>query len=88
MQSVVVDLDAKAVFVRGGRHKIPIPGDYSVSVISGRETVIDTTAPEIHFLPDGTSSGGEILISSPAGGRARVDINWLSGLARNSNASP
>lgn len=87
VQSVIIDLEAKAVFL-GSERRILVPGDYGISVIVGRETVADTKRPEIHFLPDGTSSGGEILISDPVGLRVRVDINWLTSLTRISNAIP
>lgn len=88
LQTVVIDLEAKAVFVRGGHYRILIPADYSVSVVAGREIVADAKAPEIRFSPDGTSSGGEIVISSPAGAQAQLEISWLTGLARMSDASP
>jgi hypothetical protein len=42
----------------------------------------------VHFLPDGTSSGAEIQIWAPDGGGARLDVNWLTGLSRVSNAKP
>lgn len=85
-QSVVIDLKAKRVAV-AKKSGIQIPEDYALSVVVGRETVTNQKSLEIFFLPDGTSSGAEILISSPKGDRARIDINWLTGLARISDAS-
>ena len=81
-QSVSIDLALKRVSARGGERVVTIPENYMVSVLVGRETVVDDTAPEIHFLPDGTSSGAEIVISGPNGDKARVDTNWLTGLSK------
>lgn len=85
-QSVVIDLKTKRVTAKKERD-IQIPQDLSLSVVVGRETVSNEEVLEIFFLPDGTSSGAEIMISSPKGDMARVDVNWLTGLARVSDAS-
>lgn len=85
-QSVMIDLKTKRV-TAVKQSGIQISEDYSLSVVVGRETVSNEKSPEIFFLPDGTSSGAEILISSPKGEKARVDVNWLTGLARVSDAS-
>jgi general secretion pathway protein H len=87
-RSVIIDLEAKTAFATDGRLRIRIPSDYSVSVVAGREVSADANVPEIRFLPDGTSSGGEIVVSDPSGAQARIDISWLSGLARISDARP
>jgi len=85
-QSVVIDLKAKRV-TAAKKSGVQIPADYALSVVVGRETVTNQKSLEIFFLPDGTSSGGEILISSPKGDKARIDVNWLTGLARVIDAS-
>ena len=33
---------------------------------------------QIQFFPDGSSSGGEVSLQSPAGG-SRITVNWLTG---------
>ena len=86
-QRVTIDLKTKQLSSQNGRRMVMIPGEYAVSVVIGRETVVDTQVLEVHFLPDGTSSGAEIMITGPGGGQARVDVNWLTGLARVSDAS-
>lgn len=85
-QSVAIDLKAKRVAV-AEKSGVQIPEEYSLSVVVGRETVTNRKSLEIFFLPDGTSSGAEILISGPGGDQARIDVNWLTGLARVSDAS-
>ena len=84
--SVVIDLKSKRV-TAAKKSEVQIPADYALAVVVGRETVTDMKLLEIFFLPDGTSSGAEILISGPVGDKARVDVNWLTGLARVSDAS-
>lgn len=85
--SAVIDLENKRVISPEGGRAIDIPSEFDVSVTLGRETVTDAKRLEVHFLTDGTSSGAEILISDRQKRKARVDINWLTGLARASDAS-
>lgn len=87
-QSVTIDLKTKTVVRESAERDLIIPADYSLSVVVGRETVTGSKTVQIYFLPDGTSSGGEIVISSPQGVAARVDINWLTGLSRASDGKP
>jgi len=84
--SVVIDLKSKRV-TAAEKSGVQLPEEYLLSVVVGRETVTDRKSLEIFFLPDGTSSGAEIMISGPIGDKARIDINWLTGLARVSDAS-
>ena len=84
-QSVTIDLKAKKVSGPRGE-RVVIPAAYKISVVVGRETVADTKVLDVHFLPDGTSSGAEILITAPDGEGARLDVNWLTGLSRISDA--
>jgi len=86
-RSVVIDLEAKRILGPADGRMVRIPGDYAISVIVGKQTVADDKRPEVHFLPDGTSSGAEIVITAPDGERARVDVNWLTGLARVSDGT-
>lgn len=85
----LVTIDLKAKQVSGDRgEEVVIPAGYKISVVVGRETVTDAKVLDVHFLPDGTSSGAEITISAPGGESARLDVNWLTGLSRVSDAKP
>ena len=86
-RSVTIDLKAKEVSGPLGE-RVVIPASYKVSVVVGRETVTDTKVLDVHFLPDGTSSGAEILITAPDGEGARLEVNWFTGLSRVSDAKP
>lgn len=66
---------------------VQFPETFKLVVTVGRETVSDTERLQVHFLPDGTSSGVGISISDLAGGKARVETNWLTGLTRQVDAS-
>jgi general secretion pathway protein H len=61
---------------------IQFPDTFKLVVTVGRETVSNTERLQVHFLPDGTSSGVDISISDPAGRTTRVQTNWLTGLTR------
>jgi general secretion pathway protein H len=84
-QSAMIDLEEKTIdgnFDEG----FVLPPTHKLVVTVGRETVSDVKRIEIHFLPDGTSSGAVIEISDPNGKSARVETNWLTGLSRRVDA--
>lgn len=45
------------------------------------------TQPAIHFYPDGSSSGGNLRLRL-TGGEQRIDVSWLTGVARFGMARP
>ncbi|ANG63777.1 type II secretion system protein GspH [Marinobacterium aestuarii] len=43
--------------------------------------------PSIRFYPDGSSSGGSLLLSGPSG-RYRIDVDWLTGRVHIDDGTP
>ncbi len=76
-QSVVVDVAAHAVTV--GQNRIELPSDVRLSVTTGAELIVEGGRGMIAFFPDGTSSGGEIILGDPSGLVSIVRVNWITG---------
>ena len=56
---------------------IVLPGELSLSLNSGAQRGI-VPAASVLFYPDGSSSGGSLVLSAPSG-KMTIDINWLTG---------
>jgi general secretion pathway protein H len=78
-QPEAVDFDAtsRRFAVVGGREAVVLPNDVSVTVVSARAADAES-GMRIVFFPDGSSSGGTILLTSPRGQNV-IGIDWLSG---------
>lgn len=63
---------------------IVLPGELSLSLIGGAPHGI-VPPGSVLFYPDGSSSGGRLELSAPAGKMA-IDINWLTGEVTLANA--
>lgn len=80
-KDVIFDLSAQ-------RYGIDAPdtafaNDLTIAVESARELRRTDTGQVIRFFPDGSSSGGRILVTHKMRNRPQViDINWLTGVAR------
>jgi general secretion pathway protein H len=74
--SLVFDT-AKRHFVRSGRNSdVELSPDISVRLLTAK--ISDTKRPEIRFFSDGSSSGGEIVLSDGREQR-HINISWLTG---------
>lgn len=55
-----------------------IPADASIDVTSAQQDADAQGDARIRFFPDGSSSGGHIVLRSPRYG-VRVNVDWLTG---------
>ena len=76
-QGFVVDLRAHA-FAAPGREPRKFPADATVRVTSAAEDAAPGGVARIRYFPDGSSSGGNIVVSEARRG-VRVDVDWLTG---------
>jgi general secretion pathway protein H len=75
---VRIDVSAGAVTVGNGTaYRLPAPLEFDLETIE-RET--DGTAiGGIRFFPDGSATGGTLVITDRLARRARLRVNWLTG---------
>ncbi len=73
----VLDLNAHRFRIDGsGTH--PLPDDIELRLYTAQAELIDAATGAIRFYPDGSSTGGEITLSSES--RAfHVGVDWLTG---------
>jgi general secretion pathway protein H len=76
-QAFTVDLRGHT-FAAPGRAPRRLPADAAVRVTSAAENITQAGTARIRFFPDGSSSGGRIVLG---GGRhsAVVAVDWLTG---------
>lgn len=60
------------------QHLLTLPRDVSMTVTTGLETTIKNRQVVLTFLPNGSASGLEIDLVGKQ--RARIEVNWLTGL--------
>jgi general secretion pathway protein H len=78
-QTRVFDLDTRANRWRNARGQtVTLPPDMRLSITSAREDAPDNHTGRIRFFPDGSSTGGHIVVQR--GQRQwRIDVAWLTG---------
>ncbi len=85
-QPVTLRFDQRArCYQADGERRRCLPANLHWTLHTASLTV--EQAPMIRFHPDGSSTGGHILLDSAAG-RRRIDIAWLTGLASLEPAAP
>jgi general secretion pathway protein H len=73
-----VDLEQRRYQVSGERRAFRFPRDVDVKLVVADFQGLPSEAGEVRFYPDGSSSGGEITVSSKRG-EYRVRVEWLTG---------
>ena len=77
-KTVVFDLDGRFVWVDDGGPMLQLPAALDVRITSAFRSGARAGTSQIEFYPDGSSSGGTILLSR--GSRAtEIRVNWLTG---------
>jgi general secretion pathway protein H len=83
--TVEIDVRGKTLGLKGAEKTFELPLGFELSATVGQETIRHDALGAILFLPDGTSSGGQIVLQDTARNR-RVTIvtNWLTGISTES----
>jgi general secretion pathway protein H len=84
-EAAVIDMKNK-VISSAFDDPVELPAAFKINVTVGQETVSNAERLQVHFLPDGTSSGVDIELSDPSGRATRIETNWLTGLTRQVHA--
>ena len=76
-----VDLLARRFWADGVVGPRPITGQAALDVVVPRSEQTGPTSARLRFFPDGSSSGGKILLKEP-GRTATVSVDWVTGNPR------
>lgn len=77
---LVFDLEKRTVLATRDDDILKIPASVTVQVLTGAELVRAREKASIAFLPDGSSSGGEVRLLDADGRKSTLSINWLTGI--------
>ena len=83
----VVDARARRFGIEGAAGWHPLPDDMEVALTTAQSLLVDQQRGGIDFFPDGSSTGGRVSLEM-AERSVRVDIEWLTGRIRVSEAGP
>ena len=77
----VLDLNAHHFRVGGEREARPLPDRVGLRLYTAQSELVDSAIGAIRFYPDGSSTGGEVALSSGAR-EYHVAVDWLTGRVR------
>lgn len=78
--ALIVDLPRRRYASEVDRRWMLLPADLALSVTTARDADGRTETPQLIFFPDGSSSGGKILLRQD-NRSYDVSVNWLTGEA-------
>lgn len=73
-----LDTGARVLRVPAAGKQRPLPEDIAVEVTTAANEIVDESTAAFRFYPDGSSTGGNILLSVDDRG-FRVTVDWLTG---------
>ncbi len=82
--ALVVDVEARRLELQGFR-PVSLPGALNLDLEVARRELMDEERGAIRFFPDGSSTGGRIVLTRGEGQDAtgyQVGVNWLTGRVR------
>lgn len=79
--ALLLDVDARALQVEGGRRVRTLPRDVQLELYTAQREIVGARRGGIRFYPDGTSTGGRVMLTRE-GLRTEVDVEWLTGRIR------
>lgn len=82
--ALVVDVEARTLTV-AGRETVSLPSGITLRLNAATREMLDEQRGTIRFFPDGSSTGGVVVLARPtAQGQAgyQVGVNWLTGRVR------
>jgi len=77
-KTFVLDVEERRFTAGRAQQPVQLNPLLSVSLLIGREEVIDGNTGQVRFFPDGTSSGGRIRLRHE-GDEAEVTVQWSDG---------
>lgn len=83
--TVEIDVRGKTLGLNGAEKTFQLPPSFELSATVGQQTIRHDALGAILFLPDGSSSGGQIVLQDTARNqRVTIVTNWLTGISTES----
>jgi general secretion pathway protein H len=74
----VVDVESNRYQIDGDHRSGRLPGGLDIELIAAEDEMRSDTVGAIRFFPDGSSTGGRVILKRGDGGY-QVGVNWLTG---------
>lgn len=74
----VVDVESNAYRIDGDHRRGRLPGGLEIELVAAEEEMRSDSVGAIRFFPDGSSTGGRVILKRGDGGY-QVGVNWLTG---------
>lgn len=82
-----LDVEEHVARVTGDTHRIRLPKAIDITLVTAHRELDDVQRGRIRFYPDGTSTGGRLILRYGTSGY-QVDVDWLTGRIELSAAAP
>jgi len=69
---------AQPAYRPAGAAAVPLPRGVAVTLLTSEDELVSATVGAIRFFPDGSSTGGGVILSR-GGERYEVLVDWLTG---------
>ncbi|MEA3278177.1 MAG: GspH/FimT family pseudopilin [Pseudomonadota bacterium] len=79
--SLVLDVEARSFEVEGDFRAVRLPDDVTLRLVAAESEMLSDQVGAIRFFPDGSSTGGRIVLSREGKGY-QVGVEWLTGRIR------
>lgn len=79
-KAMTFDVERGLVTSQASTAEITLPRNVQMSVLTGHELIAADRTARIVFLSDGSSTGGEVVLSTSSRNLLKVQINWLTGI--------
>jgi general secretion pathway protein H len=74
----VLDIGSNRYSIEGDHRTGSLPGGLDIELIAAEEEMQSDSVGAIRFYPDGSSTGGRVILKRGGGGY-QVGVNWLTG---------
>lgn len=74
----VIDIDSNRYRIDGDHRGGSLPAGLAVELVAAEDEMQSDTVGAIRFFPDGSSTGGRVILKRGDGGY-QVGVNWLTG---------
>jgi general secretion pathway protein H len=75
---LTVDLEQRVFSLTGGAREYSLPEKGEIKLFTAESELEEETRGSIRFFPDGSSTGGRIMLTDGRGGYV-VNVDWLTG---------
>lgn len=75
---LAIDIADETFTINGKNKKLDLPDNTKITLTTAKSEQQSKTRGAIRFFPDGSSTGGRIMLRAAAG-RYSIDVSWLTG---------